>query len=104
MVGGRPVAPAAEENAEAFGENPFHEVERVVLASAALRVLPLPAKLQAVIDEMIECVGQLTETRSQELKDKWRDLYKHFYATVRSSVADANEVMRALGAPAASSS
>ena len=82
---------------ETLGDQPFLHVERVALAAAHLRVFPLPAGLREVIDAALDYILELSADRTKELKDKWPEVHKRFYETVQAYVADADEVMRALG-------
>jgi len=86
----------------ALGDRPFLYAERVVLAAAPLRVLPLPAALRQVIDETLDYVIELSEKRSQEVKDSWPEVHVRFFSVIQACVADADEVLRALGRPPAS--
>ena len=86
----------------ALGDRPLLYAERVVLAAAPLRVVPLPPPLRDVIDDALDYVMELSEKRSQELKDKWPEVHARFFSIVQASVGDASEVLRALGAPSAS--
>jgi hypothetical protein len=82
-----------------LGDRPFLYAERVVLAAAPLRVFPLPPALRQVIDDTLDYVIELSEERSDELKSKWPEVHLRFYSIVQASVADADDVLRALGRP-----
>ena len=72
------------------------------VAATPLRVLPLPAALRQVIDETLDYVIELSEKRSQEVKDSWPEVHVRFFSVIQACVADADEVLRALGRPPAS--
>lgn len=85
----------------ALGDQPFLYAERVVLAAAPLRVFPLPPALRDEIERVLDYVIELSDTRNDEVKDRWPEVHRRFYGLVQAYVADADEVLRALGKPPA---
>ena len=48
---------------EVLGPEPFAAAERVILAHAPLTILPLPAQLRAVLDESLDFILEISQSR-----------------------------------------
>jgi hypothetical protein len=86
-----------------LGDRPFLNVDNVVLTGAPLLVLPLPTALREMIDDTLTYVRELSKDRSDELKAKWPEIHRRFFDVVHERVADADQVLRALGKTPSSS-
>jgi hypothetical protein len=67
-----------------LGSRPFELMDRFVAAAAILRFLELlPAPLQVAISNANGYVEQLNETRSDELKDCWPEIWRELQSATR---------------------
>lgn len=59
-----------------LGPRPLELMDRFVAMTANLQVLPKPAPLEAAFTAANDYVEQLTETRSEELKNGWPEIWR----------------------------
>jgi predicted component of type VI protein secretion system len=66
-----------------LGSRPWDLGDRFATATANLQVLALPVSLAAAVAKANDFVEQLSSTRSDELKDRWPEIWEQLHSAIK---------------------